>query len=119
MEAISISLDPPDSQPVCDDAGTESELIDKILTTYQNAVNTRVDLVRAGSLLTPQLAHLLKERDEKCTNSAKNGLILLLALFFLREDQNGLRGKDLKDVSPHDKAMVIDDLVAAISDTYY
>ncbi len=114
MEAITLSFDPIDPRPVCEDVGVEDKIIDEMLDAYKTTVAQGDDLVRVGSLLMPRILKLLQDQPDAYNNTLRNDILVLLALFFLKDDQMGLRGQDINDLPSAEKAKVIDDLVECV-----
>ncbi len=72
--------------------------------------------MRAGSRLAGCLARLMKEGRDACTNATRNGILLLLALFFLRDDQVGLSGENIATLDTVARNQLIASLTSALPD---
>ncbi len=113
MELTAVALNSPYPLQTSGDMCVENAVYDALLAAYNRSVDEREDLAQAGSSLVSWLTNLLKDQSEFTAKTIQNGMILLLALFFLRDDQFGLRGKDIATLDSEDKARVFEELAAA------
>lgn len=98
--------------PALDGTRGEMAIYEAIMAIYTRTTKKGGDPVTAGSRLARCLAKLMKEGGDASAGTATNGILLLLSLFFLRDDQLGLRGEAIESMDRHER----DDILAALRD---
>ncbi len=94
----------------CDEAG----IYDGILSAYERLEERGGDPVTAGSLLAVKLAQFTRAGGIRRETIVRNGFLLLLALFFLRDDQTGLQGRDFAELNPREQVPLLQELAGAL-----
>ena len=92
----------------------EMVIYDTILATYSRTMRHQSDRVKVGSRLAGCLARLGKEGGDASAGTTRNGLLLLLALFFVRDPQVGLLGQDITTVDARDRDRLLKDLASVL-----
>lgn len=89
-------------------------IYEAIMAAYTRTTTKGGDPVTTGSRLARCLAKLLKEGGDACADTATKGILLLLSLFFLRDDQLGLRGEDIKAMDRGERDSILAELLGAL-----
>jgi hypothetical protein len=92
----------------------EARVYEDILATYQRVGVSEADRLTAGSRLAVKLAAMEKEKGKVCAGTTRNDLLLLLALFFLRDNQLGLPGQDIAALASRERDRLLADLAGAL-----
>jgi hypothetical protein len=86
---------------------TEEQMYDAILTAVQEFEQNESDFTTWESLNYVELSKMVKENREPAENAARNCILLMLALCPSRSDGIDLRGVDIDDLSPRERAKVL------------
>ncbi len=100
--------------PVIDGTRAEVGIYENILAAYQCTLKGGKDRVTLGSRIVPALARLMKEGGNACANTARNSLVIVLALFFLRDNQPSFPGQDITALNPRERDHLLADLAGAL-----
>ncbi len=100
--------------PALDGTRGEMAIYEAIMAIYTRATRKGGDPVTAGSRLARCLTKLMKEGGDACASTATNGILLLLSLFFLRDDQLGLRGEDIGAIDRRERDGILAELRDAL-----
>jgi len=82
-----------------EDDWSNDTFYDHILAVYEEVIAEGRDLVNAGSYLVVQLARIMKEGPALLPNTVENCLILIISLFFQRDEQILQQEIDLSQVN--------------------
>jgi hypothetical protein len=100
--------------PAIDGTRVEMGIYETIMAAYQCTQARGGDHVTTGSRIVAVLARMMKEGGNGCAGTTRNGLLLLLALFFPRGEQAGLPGDDVTTLTVTDREVLLADLVGAL-----
>ncbi len=100
--------------PALDGTRGEIAIYEAIMAVYTRTTKKGGDPVTVGSRLARCLAKLMKEGGDACAGTATNGILLLLSLFFLRDDQLGLRGEDIESIDRRERENLLSELRDAL-----
>ncbi len=102
--------------PALDGTRGEMAIYEAIMAAYTRTTSRGGDPVTIGSRLARCLAKLMKEGGKASAGTATNGILLLLRLFFLRDDQTGEQGEDIEAMDDHDRQNILAELRDALPD---
>ncbi len=100
--------------PGFDEACDEVGIYDGILSAYERLEERGGDRVTTGSLLAVKLAQIARAGGIRRETTARNGYLLLLALFFLGDDQAMLMGRDFAGLERHERENLLKELAGAL-----
>ncbi len=97
------------------EACDEVEVYDAILSAFQQLEVTAGDRETEGSRLIVLLSKAAQSKCGGFANVARNGLLIVLALFFPHDAEAGVHGRDFKTLEPLERAWVLGELAAAFA----
>ncbi len=100
--------------PALDGTRGEMAIYEAIMAAYTRTTRKGDDPVTTGSRLARCLAKLLKEGGKASAGTATNGILLLLRLFFLRDDQTGDQGEDIETMDDRERKKILAELRDAL-----
>jgi|SRR5271157_1049039 len=107
---INSNIDAGANSEESNEACTEEGIYETILHAWEEFSTTGQDATTWEGQYYVKLMRMVKDQTEPSDNAARNGLLLILALFSNAERGVDLRGIDLESLNPREKEIVLKSL---------